>query len=300
MSNIFNIIIILVGIILIVYVIYLLISYFRNNSKTVEKLSLLSSDSNNIIHSINDKVLIFKTHIWHDELESFAKKIENETVPNNVDYYILMHSDDYTLKNKIVDTSLRNRVLMYSEAEIKKMYDKGFYSMWLCNHWILMWFFKKYPNYRYYWSMEYDVRIVGNSSKIWLYPGNQDFLYPVKPFQDPNWIWRNHYSGTRFNNSNKWYGYLQLTRYSNKFLNYLDYYFNLNENGQDEMVIFSIFKHGISDANLTGSHKLLNSLINDSWSVSNDDNDKHKKLLRKSHDKYKIDKNHLQIFHPIK
>ncbi len=48
----------------------------------------------------------------------------------------------------------------------------------MSNHWILMWFFKKFQNYNYYWSMEYDVRISGNSCILWNYDGEEDFLFP--------------------------------------------------------------------------------------------------------------------------
>src|SRR5204863_4500479 len=107
--------------------------------------------------------------------------------------------------------------------------------------------------YQYYWSIEYDVRISGDSSKIWNYSGSEDFIYPIEPFQDPNWGWKEYYIGGPLVDSTKWYGYLQLARYSKKFLEYLDKYYTSGENGQDEMVTFSLFKRGIIEINLTGN-----------------------------------------------
>ena len=291
-TNIINIFIVIIGIIFLVYVVYLFYLHLQIKNKTVEYM-------NNLNNTKSSTVLILKTHSWNNRLEKFATKLLNETVPYNIDFYILMHSDDNSLINKIKNLDLIKHVLIFSQSDIKKMYDKGFYSMWLSNHWILMWFFRQFK-YQYYWSMEYDVRISGDSSRIWTYNGPEDFLYPIQPFQDRNWIWKNHYSGSILNDDNKFYGYLQLARYSLKFLNYLEKYFQMGENGQDEMIVFSLYKKGSGEINLTGNHELLSKLINNSWSVNNKDSDKHRKMLIESNQKYLLDKNHLKIFHPLK
>lgn len=244
-------------------------------------------------------VLILKTHVWNPELETFCNKIYHETKISNVKFFILMHSNDYSLKKNVSNSELHKLCLIFAESDIKKIYPGGFYSMWLSNHWILMWFFKHYQ-FDYYWTMEYDVRISGNSSKIWKYSGKEDFIYVIDPFQDPKWAWRNYYtpgsSTITLDSKNKYYGYLQLARYSRKFLKYMDRFFTLGENGQDEMIIFSLYKRG----KFTGSNKLLSKLVHDSWSVKNEDSDKHKQLLKQSEDKYSKNPQHLQIFHPIK
>jgi hypothetical protein len=256
-------------------------------------------------------VVLLKTHVWNDNLEKFVKKIKNEilirpegeSVHQNIDFYILMHSNNYDLINSIKDNELRKYVLMFSEDNIKKTYSKGFYSMWLSNHWILMWFYHKFWNkYKYYWSMEYDVRISGNSLKIWKYSGSEDFIYPIEPFKNPNWAWKNHYVGGKLNDDTKYYGYLQLARYSNKFLDYLDKIYRSGENGQDEMITFSLFKRGQNDdkTRLTGSKDLLAKLIKNSWSVDNSESDKNKKSLEESESEFQTDKNYLRIFHPVK
>lgn len=254
----------------------------------------------------NTIVVLFKTHTWNAKLEEFVKKIIKETVPNNIDFYILMHSDDLSLPKKISDSDLKKYVLVFKESDIKKIYKQGFYSMWLSNHWILMWFFKQFKNkYQYYWSIEYDVRISGNSLKIWNYLGTEDFIYPFEPFKNPEWTWKNHYvapllGGTSLNDDTKWYGYLQLARYSKKFLEYLDKYYDAGENGQDEMMTFSLFKRGSSEIGLTGNKNLLHDLIKNSWSVSNSDSDKHKKIFEESESKYQTNLNQLLILHPVK
>ena len=275
---------------------YFVYRYMRSeNHAQVNNNKITMYDNNR-----SNTIVLFKTHIWNDDIEKFVKKLKNETTEmkdNKIDFYVLMHSDNFNLINQIKDQDLRKYVLMFREADIKKIYKHGFYSMWLSNHWILMWFYKQLRDkYQYYWSIEYDVRISGNSSKIWTYIGTEDFVYPIEPFKDLNWGWKNHYAGNKLTDDNKYYGYLQLARYSNNFLKYLDSRFEAGENGQDEMIIFSLFKL----SGLSGTKTMLNKLIKNSWSVANSESDKHKKMLSKSETKYQTDKNNLCIYHPIK
>lgn len=246
--------------------------------------------------SLNNKtVVIFKTHVWNNNIEIFVKKLYADTSSHYIDFYILIHSNDGSLLNKI-PTEFNNLIIPFSEYDIRSTYTSGFYGMWLSNHWILMWFFNKVNRrYDYYWSIEYDVRISGDTSLIWSWNGDQDFIYPIKPFQDPTWTWKNHYVGGILNDDTKWYGYLQLARYSKRFLEWLDYFYSNGENGQDEMITFSLFKRGENYINLTGNHNLLNNLIRDSWTVFNQDSDKHKKILCQSEKN-----NEIVIAHPVK
>ena len=282
-----GLIIILLLIVLIIILIY--VGYFvYQGTKILSKPKKYNSDKT---------VVLLKTHVWTDNLENYATKIKNETIAHGIDFYILMHCENDALLKKIKNQDLKPYILTFTEADIKKIYSKGFYSMWLSNHWILMWFYKRFGDkYKYFWSMEYDVRISGNSSKLWTYTGAEDFIYPIDYFRDPTWAWRNHYVGNKLADDQKYYGYLQLARYSNKFLEYLDQCFEAGENGQDELIMFSLFKRG----KFSGSKKLLNKLIKNSWSVASTDSDKHKKLLEESDSESERDKNHIRIFHPIK
>jgi hypothetical protein len=249
----------------------------------------------------NEIVVLFKTHTWNKEIEKFVIKLKNETQPNQIDFVILMHSNDYTLPNKITDSELKKHVLTFDEDAIKKIYPNGFFGMWLSNHWILMWFYQQFKNkYQFYWSIEYDVRISGNSTKIWTHNGSEDFIYPYTPFQNLNWTWKDYCVSNRLTDDNKWYGYLQLARYSKKFLEYLDKNYAAGENGQDELITFSLFKRGETEIGLSGDNSLLYSLIKNSWSVDNADSDKHKKILTDSEEHSETEKDHLIILHPVK
>lgn len=262
---------IIIVIVILALVTLLIINFICNGNKNnLERFEMVK----------NATVVLFKTHTWNHEINKFVMKLYNETKNIGIDFYVLLHDDTLSIMPNIGDPIIRERLIVYDEKQIKSTYLSGFYSMWLSNHWILMWFFKKYPQYDYYWSIEYDVRIIGDSSRIWLYDGNDDFIFPNGPFQNLEWTWKEYYQGDRLSDLNKWYGYLQLARYSHKFLKYLDGHYTNQENGQDEMITFSLFKRGINEIKLTGSDKFLSSFIKDSWSVDNNDSEKHKAIIK--------------------
>ena len=241
------------------------------------------------------KVVLLKTHVWTDNIERFAITIYKETYQHGIDFFILMHSDDGTLCNNVKDETIKKNILQFSELEIKNIYSVGFYSMWLSNHWILMWFYKKYGiAYKYFWSIEYDVRISGNSSKIWRYDSTCDFLYAMGNYRNANNKYSSFYVGDKLSDIDKFFGYLQLARYSDKALEYLDKCFTEGENGQDELIIFSL----LNRSGLLGSKIFLQSLIRGNWTWQDNYSDYNKKI----YNDYEAQRNsnHLHIFHPIK
>lgn len=278
-NDILSVIIFILLILLVVYAIYV---FFRPKYGMTE--GYRNTDS-------NKTVVLLKTHVWNDDLEKFASKIKYETSVSGIDFYILMHCDKHQIFNEIKNDELKKHILIFGRKNIEKVYDAGFYGMWLSNHWILMWFYKQFKDkYQYFWTIEYDVRISGDGTKIWNYKGNEDFLYPIKPFKDPKWRFKNHYVGAKMKNDDKYYGYLQLTRFSNRFLRYLDQHFTSGENGQDELIIFSLFKR----SKLKGSDKPLNKLIKDTWTVFPASSKKHRDILNKH------ESENILILHPVK
>lgn len=251
------------------------------------------------IYRNKKSAVLFKTHTWNAEIEAFAIKLKCDTEATcGVDFYILMHTENNKLPESVTNSSLKPHIKTYTESTIRALYSKGFYNMWLSNHWIVMWFYQNFgDDYDYIWSIEYDVRISGDSRRLWSYPGDEDFLYPVKPFQDKDWYWREHYVGDRLRESEKYYGYLQLCRYSRDFLAYLDDAFADGENGQDELIIYSLFVR--AKPKYIGSHHLLGPLINDSWSVVPEDSDYHKQLFQTS-ERTPYYNRSLTIYHPVK
>ena len=242
----------------------------------------------------NKIVVLLKTHVWNDDLEKFATKIYNEATLSNVDFFILMHDEtnSLTVQNDI----LKKVIIKFTEADIKNIYQVGFYSMWLSNHWILMYFYQKYKDiYQYFWSIEYDVRISGDSSQIWKHNSNCDFLYVRGNYLNQNNYYRNHYVGDKLASHQKYYGFLQLARYSNVALAYLNDCYVGGENGQDELITFSLLNRG----KFTGSKTYLQSLIKGTWTWESKYVDYNKKIYNK-HELNPDPNGSVYIFHPVK
>jgi hypothetical protein len=244
---------------------------------------------------MDKKVVLLKTHVWSDDIEKFSIKVYNETYLYGVDFFILMHTENDEIYHQVKSEKIKKIIIKFTEAEIKSIYTTGFISMWLSNHWILMWFYKKFgQKYKYFWSVEYDVRISGNSSKIWLHENSHDFLYTKGNYRNVKHKHMKFYQGTLLNDLEKFFGYLQLARYSSRLLVYLDKYFNLGENGADELIIFSLINKG----KFTGSKEYLQSLIAGTWTWQDIYSENNKQLY--NYCESLNDSNHLYIFHPIK
>lgn len=239
-------------------------------------------------------VVLFKTHRWSEDIENFVQKIYDET-NEKVDFFVLMHSDNGQLQNQIQCEKIKNITLSFTEDEIKSIYQLGFYSMWISNHWILMWFYQKYGyRYDYFWSLEYDVRISGNSSRIWTLSSSHDFLYTMGNYRNANNRFMSYYVGGKLNDLEKIFGFLQIARYSNRALKYLDECYTNGENGQDELITFSLLSRG----KFTGSRKFLQSLIRGKWTWEDKYADYNRRLYQEA--ERNTNDNHLYIYHPIK
>lgn len=246
------------------------------------------------MYGMDKKVVLMKTHIWNDDIEKFASKIFHETTTHGIDFFVLMHAENDYHYNKIKSDHIRNVVHKFKEADIRKIYPNGFFSMWLSNHWILMWFYQKFKDrYQYFWSVEYDVRISGNSYQIWSYTGNEDFLHVMGNHRNSKNIYNNYYVGGKLAELEKYHGFLQIARYSNNALAYLDKCFNEGENGQDELIIFSLLNRG----GFIMSKKFLQSLVRGMWTWEERYNEYNRKLYNQFESKKH---NHLFIFHPVK
>ena len=239
-------------------------------------------------------VVLIKTHVWSPHIEKFASKILEETTASGTDFFILMHTETGELVNKIKNDQIKKCVLKFTEKEIRALYKIGFYSMWLSNHWILMWFYKKFGSkYKYFWSLEYDVRITGPSSHIWKHQSPHDFLYTLGNYRNMRHQYNSYYVGNKLGPYQKYFGYLQLARYSDKVLAYLNKCFEEGENGQDELITFSLINRG----GFTGSKEFLHGLKKGVWTWQSRYSDYNKKLYDRIE---KIPSKQVCIFHPVK
>jgi len=240
-------------------------------------------------------VILLKTHVWNHDLEAFVKKIRREAIQCKADFFVLMHTEDDSIYHLVMDPDIKDIILRFKEADIKKLYNGfGFHTIWMSNHWILMWFYRDHQNYQYYWSLEYDVRICGNSINIWKNNYTDDFLYTIGNFQN-NTFWNQFYRGKKLTRLQKYHGYLQIARYSNRFIKYLDTSFSDGEQGQDEMITYSLLQLG----KFTNSNKLLYPMIRGTWSTDKKMSDTNRAVYDQI-EKNERDHNEVYIFHPIK
>lgn len=235
------------------------------------------------------QVILYKTHVWSDSIELDVIKLMHET---SNDFRVILHDETGDLIALIKSEKVKSITLCVTEAVIKSIYCEGWVDMFLSNHWILMWFFKQHSYYDYYWSIEYDVKVVGNSNKIWSIESDSDFLYPIG---NRKVRITNKYTKTAKKLDMPLYaGFLQIARYSQKALEYLDSQYVQGVNAQDEIATFTI----LNKSGFKMDNKPLHRMIKGTWSYDNfyqEENLKQYYIL-----KYHTTKDETYILHPIK
>jgi hypothetical protein len=232
--------------------------------------------------------LIFKTHIWNADIESYVSKLLVETEQIKFDFWILLHDENGHLLHRIPEC-MRFNTISFTEQMIREIYDdKTFFGIHTSNHWIMMYFWKKIKSdYDYLWSMEYDVRISGSVSTILNFESTKDFVYTMGFRQNPSNRYYKFYTGT---NQNRFQGYVQLIRLSSKALKIFDSEFTNGINGQDELILYTLaHEHNLS---LDGSH--LKSFIKGQWTWQD------KSALNKAIYENCVKLDESAIFHPVK
>lgn len=249
----------------------------------------------NNMTSMKKTAVIMKTHVWSDDIEIFAKKLYHETKLAKVEFFVLMHDESGELIDQISDEKIKEITLTFKESDIFSLYSSGYQTIWLSNHWILMWFYLNHEKkYHYIWSIEYDVRICGYSYPLWLSKDDSDFIYPQGNHRNPNGKYIDCYTGDQLSETERFSGFLQIARYSKDALKYLHNAFSKGENGQDEMIIFSLMNR----SKLKMSNRLLKPLVSGRWTWEG----RYVEYNRKVYNNYCTLCKHddLFIFHPIK
>lgn len=235
------------------------------------------------------QVILYKTHVWTDDIELDVIQLMQETKD---DFRVILHDETGDLISTIKSEKVKSVTLCVTEAVIRSIYVEGWVDMFLSNHWILMWFFKQHDYYDYYWSMEYDVKVIGNSEKIWSISSQADFLYPIG---NRKVRINNKYTRTAKKLDMPLYaGFMQIARYSKRALEYLDLHYAEGINAQDEIATFTI----LNKSDLSMDDKPLRKMIQGTWSYDDyyqDDNIRCYNALS-----HLITKDETYILHPIK
>lgn len=221
--------------------------------------------------------IVLKTHVWNSDIEEFCLKLRNQ---NGDSFHILVHGT-LDIPNVFQSHSYENEQLM-------NVYPNGYIDEYYSNHWLNMAFYHDNPNYDYYWFLEYDVRISGDSNKLFTMRSDADFLFTKGMYHYPT---GEHFTKAfGIEEKDRYQGFLQMARYSNKALSYLDSKFNEGINGQDELAIYSLIRL----SNLTYRADLAQ-LVQGAWTW-----DKHFSAYNKASFVRNEELNVLAIYHPIK
>jgi len=247
--------------------------------------------------------ICFKTHIWNKGIHNFIKKIykdcddSNKKALNNfkgefdLDFYVLI--PDYLEKN--INQDIIKFTKIYKEEDIKNLYKNGFYSMWISNHFIELWFNKTFgEKYEYIWFIDYDVKILGDTNYFWRSELTEDLLIPRNmTLLKENWKFYDYVHESLLKEE-RYMCPKQFYRISKKLLIKLDELFESGINGHNEIIIGSICKK----FNFTYNSNFLNQTIQGIWT----ENPEYSKYNYENYNKLINNVNSWKpyIFHPIK
>lgn len=238
------------------------------------------------------KIAVYiKTHLWDDNIKEFVYKISNECKSNqNIDFFLLAQVNI----EKQIPEDIKKFTKIYTSNNIQQFYKEGFLSLWLSNHIITQWFFYNYgKDYDYIWSVEYDVRIIGDSNYIWNYKSNADLIIPSDLMKSNSKTAWDKTLDSHFKNIDRYKVLLQIHRISKKFINKLHELFSKGINGQDELIYGSVCKK----YNFNYDTTFLKNIIGGIWHTSPIFSFHNKDIYNKLQ---KSNNSRIRIFHPIK
>lgn len=238
------------------------------------------------------KIAVYiKTHLWDNDIKEFVYKISNDcSINNNVKFFLLAQSD---IEKKIPEDIMKFTKI-YTPRNIEKFYKKGFLSLWLSNHIITQWFYFNYgKEYDYIWSIEYDVRILGDSNYIWNFNNNADLITPCELIKTNSYYTWDKTLNSFFTTNERYKALLQLHRVSKNFIMKLHELFNKGINGQDELIYGSVCKK----YNFNYNTSFLQNIIGGIWHTSPMFSNHNKKIYNNMK---KLNNISIKIFHPIK
>jgi len=145
---------------------------------------------NETFTSTSKNAILFTTHFFNDFVLSQYRKLRDE-VSSTADVVLLIQIEE--------EISMPTDVVYY-EFSIESLKSLGFNMIENAivpgsNHFPLLQFFIKYPNYQYYWSIEYDVHFSGEWNMFLKNFENDtnDFIssHIQKYSETPDWCWWN-------------------------------------------------------------------------------------------------------------
>lgn len=193
-------------------------------------------------------VILFSTHILtNDILERFFKLSDSLSCNPYMDVILLYHN-----QNKYDDSILKSmNCYSYTYDDLNQL---GFTSISESlvpgsNHFGVMHFYQKYPDYQFYWQIEYDVMYNGEWVDFFYQfeYNNNDFLSTIIRFRqdDPKWYWWSYARFCTINIEKEQYlrSFNPIYRLSNRAIENINKFLSLDNCGHHEVFIPTLLYH---------------------------------------------------------
>jgi len=196
-------------------------------------------------------VICFKSHYLCSHIIKGYKKIVADCYASSYDVVMLYDNSRKDFKPSKVGP----QYVLFDTDDLKQIgycvHEKS--AVWYNGDYPLLHFYKQYPNYQYYWMIEYDVHFKGHWRIFFdaYYHDNSDLLaaHVRTPNQEPQWGWWDHHNLDVKSESQRGV-FFPVMRFSNRALKFLDEKYKSGKWGFCEVVVPTLLHtHGykISD-----------------------------------------------------
>lgn len=191
------------------------------------------------------QVVLFTTHFVNgfviEQIQSLQKMLSS-----NMYEIFFLYNHEYKNTSKLL---IPEHINLY-EIDISEIWNYGYLPIYRtlfpgsC-HYAVINFYKKYPNFCYYWFGEYDVYFTGNWSLLMddcsENLGDYDFLSchveTYDPKRNADWSWWYRHNDVGYPLSQCVKGFNPICRYSNRALSYIDRYQKEGHSAHSEVMI---------------------------------------------------------------
>lgn len=191
------------------------------------------------------QVVLFTTHFVNgfviEQIQSLQKMLSS-----NMYEIFFLYNHEYKNTSKLL---IPEHINIY-EIDISEIWNYGYLPIYRtlfpgsC-HYAVINFYKKYPNFCYYWFVEYDVYFTGNWSLLMddcsENLGDYDFLSchveTYDPKRNADWSWWYRHNDVGYPLSQCVKGFNPICRYSNRALSYIDRYQKEGHSAHSEVMI---------------------------------------------------------------
>lgn len=220
-----------------------------------------------MINSDNKQAFLILTNVLSKKIIKNYRAIAEATAHLG-DVFLLYHTDNSNSipavpEGVLIETFTNDILHNLSYKPIQKKLVPG------SNHFPVLDFFLKHPDYNYYWCLEDDVAFNGNWADFFEEVSanyNYDFIAShIKRYSDePTWFWWNTFTlpEGEFNKEDLLKSFNPIYRISNKALQHIDTYLKKGYVGHHEVLLPSVLKRdGFTIADFSSKENFVTPLL---------------------------------------